>query len=478
MANVPTRALTVLVLGAVSVALPACQPPGDAGGNFIAAPPARSRLVAGDDVVVPPGYRIEAVARGLTYPTGVAFDDQGRPHVTEAGYSPGEDWTTPRLLRIEADGTRTVVAEGDDGPWNGAVWHDGAFYVAEGGHLHGGSILRIATDGTITPLVMNLPSFGDYQTTGPAVGPDGYIYFGQGTATNAGVVGEDNADLGWLKRFPAVHDAPCRDVVLNGHNFTTRDPRNPGRTVTTGAFSPYGIPTRHGQRVPGRIPCGGAIFRIAPEGGLPELVAWGLRNPYGMAFSPDGRLFATDTGYDLRGSRPVAASEGLLWHITADGWYGWPDFHGNRKLVDISAADSAERPQPLLALAPARPPSPVAVLAAGAEGFDISSNPAFGLDGKAVVAQGATGGGKVVTVDVATGAVKDFAVNRGGNRGPAIWLRDVGLSRPIAVRFDPTGTTLYVVDFGTATINGGHLTSRRETGVLWRITHSSGFVQK
>ena len=45
-------------------------------------------------------YRVEAVTTGLTFPTDVTFDDSGRAYVIEAGYSYGESWTTPRLLRI------------------------------------------------------------------------------------------------------------------------------------------------------------------------------------------------------------------------------------------------------------------------------------------------------------------------------------------------------------------------------------------
>ena len=57
---------------------------------------------------------------------------------------------------------------------------------------------------------------GDHHTSGPAVGPDGHLYFGQGTMTNAAVVGEDNERLGWLSRFPERHDLPCADVTLSG----------------------------------------------------------------------------------------------------------------------------------------------------------------------------------------------------------------------------------------------------------------------
>ena len=86
------------------------------------------------DIAVPSGYQIELVATGLTFPTGVAFDDKGGVYVTESGYSYGEVWDIPRLIRIERDGGTTLIAEGDqNGPWTGMLFHQNAFYVAEGG---------------------------------------------------------------------------------------------------------------------------------------------------------------------------------------------------------------------------------------------------------------------------------------------------------------------------------------------------------
>jgi hypothetical protein len=61
-------------------------------------------------VALPAGYRIEPVATGLTFPTGVTFDEQGRAYVVESGYAYAEFFTTPRLLRVEDGGRTTVVA--------------------------------------------------------------------------------------------------------------------------------------------------------------------------------------------------------------------------------------------------------------------------------------------------------------------------------------------------------------------------------
>ena len=53
------------------------------------------RLVDLGDVAVSQSYRVERVASGLTFPTGVCWNDQRELHVVESGYGYGEVWTTP-----------------------------------------------------------------------------------------------------------------------------------------------------------------------------------------------------------------------------------------------------------------------------------------------------------------------------------------------------------------------------------------------
>ena len=195
----------------------------------------------------------------------------------------------------------------------------------------------------ITPLAEGLPSLGDHHTNGPVVGTDGKIYFGQGTATNSGVVGIDNATFGWLKRHPGFHDVPGQDVTLTGENFETDNPLtdDAGGKAETGAFLPFGTPSTSGQVIPGKVPCNGAIMRVPLAGGDIELVAWGLRNPFGLAFSPDGQLYAINNSYDVRGSRPVFGSGDLLWKIEEGKWYGWPDFHASARPCRRRSVQSA-----------------------------------------------------------------------------------------------------------------------------------------
>jgi glucose/arabinose dehydrogenase len=282
---------------------------------------------------------------------------------------------------------------------------------------------------------------------------------------------------------------PCEDVTLTGRNFATADVVGGAGRVRTGAFVPFGTPTTAGQVVRGQVPCSGAVLRLRPEaGGRPELVAWGFRNPFGLAFAPDGRLFVTDNSYDDRGSRPVHGAGDLLWAVQAGVWHGWPDFHGDVPLDRGDHHDPPWDPRPprLLVRHPNAPPTPIAVLPvhASANGLDFSRAAAFGHAGQAFIAlfgdqapvvgkTWAPVGFKVVRVDLGTGTAHDFAVNRGRRNGPASWLRRGGLERPIAVRFDPAGTALYVVDFGVMTMTRKGSQPRQETGALWRITRTA-----
>ncbi|MFN7143286.1 MAG: PQQ-dependent sugar dehydrogenase [Myxococcota bacterium] len=447
------------------------------GGGEVRHPAPRAPRA--EDVALPEGYRIEVVARGLTFPTGVTFDDAGGVYVVEAGYSYGEVFGTPRIARVTPDGGVETVAEGEHPPWTGAVWHDGAFYVSEGGEVGGGRISRVR-DGRVEPLVEGLPGLGDHHTNGPAIGPDGWLYFGQGTATNAAVVGEDNRDMGWLERHPDFHDTPCRDVVLAGQNFETTSPDGTART--TGAYVPYGTRTEKGQVIRGAVPCNGAVMRVPLDGGAPELVAWGFRNPFGLAFSPDGTLFVSDNGYDVRGSRPVWGNGDWLWRVERGRWYGWPDYAGGQPLGQRFDAPGKPPPRPLLAEPPDTPPAPAATFGvhASADGLDFSRSDAFGHVGEAFVAIFgdlapdvgkviAPVGFNVVRVDVATGVIHEFATNTGPRGGTASLPGTGDLKHPMSVPFYPSNNPLYIVDFGVLGTAGKGYHPVPGTGVVWRV---------
>jgi glucose/arabinose dehydrogenase len=449
------------------------------------------RKINAADVALPRGYAIEPIATGLTFPTGITFDADGMPVVVESGYSYGEVFTEPRLLRVEPNGQTRVLARGEnDGPWTGVTFHAGNFFVAAGDVRGDGKILRIGPDGQQNAVVSGLPSRGDHHTNGPIIGPDGWLYFAQGTATNSGVVGEDNKKFGWLSRFPDFHDVPGQDITLAGVNFTSADPLDADKNgqQTTGAFLPFGTPSQPGQVIKGELKCSGGILRVRPEGGEPELIAWGFRNPFGLAFSPTGKLFVTENGFDDRGSRPVWGTPDFLWEIeSGDRWYGWPDYVGGEPITHEQFRPPGKPSlQFVLAEHPSQPPQPKARFAvhSSADGFDFSRDPAFGHVGEAFVAlfgdeAPATGkvlaavGCRVVRVNVENGAIEDFAVNRGPTAGPASRIGGGGLERPVAARFSPDGTALYVVDFGVMLHDAQGAKPQRGTGVIWRITRGN-----
>ncbi len=449
---------------------------GQAGADSI-------RRIHAPDIILPDGYQSEAIATGLNFPTALTFDDKGNAYVIEAGYSYGEDFNTPKLLRI-SDGKTETIAEGEqNGPWTGIEYHEGNFYIAEGGQRNGGRILKVSPTGKISTLVERLPGQGDHHTNGPAI-HNGYIYFGTGTFTNSGVVGPDNAEFGWLKRHPDLHDIPCEDIVLNGINFTTDNPLTPaeGDTAVTGAFLPFNTASQAGQVIPGRLPCSGAILRIPVNGGKPELVAWGLRNPYGLAFSPQGKLYVTENQGDDRGSRPVWGMGDVLWEINPGDWFGWPDF-AEGKPIHYFKPPGKHGPSALLRDREKKVPKPAAVLAvhSSSNGIDFSTSGSFGFAGEAFIAQFgdmAAGVGKVlkpvgfkvVRVNTETGEINDFAINRGKVNGPASKRGHGGLERPVSVHFDESGQNLYIVDFGIMLMQKGETRPIRNTGVVWKIS--------
>ncbi|MER3422911.1 MAG: hypothetical protein C4293_06440 [Nitrospiraceae bacterium] len=118
--------------------------------------------------------------------------------------------TVPKLLRVESGGTTTEIARGANLPWNGVTFHEGSFYVA-GGHLAFGQILRITLEGAVAVLIDHLPSMGDCHADKPVIGSDGWLYFGQGTATNSGVVGGRQFRVRLASTPPAAPRYPLQE---------------------------------------------------------------------------------------------------------------------------------------------------------------------------------------------------------------------------------------------------------------------------
>jgi glucose/arabinose dehydrogenase len=438
----------------------------------------------GRDVLVPPGYVAEMVATGFNAPDHCTFDDQGNCYVIESGH---KITLPPRILKVDVrTGDFSTFYQFPESRWHltgavtGACWHEGWLYV-----MNTDTLSRIDAEGNIEDIVTGLPGLGDHQANYPVVGPDGKIYFCVGSVTNGGVVGADNAAYEWLSDHPDVHDVPGADVRLAGRNFQYRNVLGSlTETVESGAYLPFGTPSTPGQVIPGNVKCNGSVLRCNPDGSGLELVAWGLRNPYGLAFHPDGRLYSTEHGMDERGMRFILGDPDDFYEIRQGEWYGWPDFASGIRMDDPRWGEAGQGREPVLAEFPnPDPPKPVTSFEthAAANGMDFSRSEEFGFQGQAFVAlfgdlaplttlrySAAPAGFKVVRVDPSDGAIYDFAVNR--INGPASISFHKGFERPSHCCFGPDGV-LYVADFGRIEIapEKGSIRMVESSGTLWRI---------
>ena len=332
----------------------------------------------GEDIIVPPGFKVSVFAKDLNFPVGIAFTGNDRKfnaYVLESGHglpSICNDETsavvggtfsatnpfTPDILVFDQDGKKIAGPLAKPTPSGGGLLpHGPAIGIAFEKGFGGGRLfvtdsnqaIRSAVPGVqnnssrivlvdpkkgdVTPFITGLPT-GDHPAEQMAF-KDGWIYWSQGSTTNSGVVGRDN---GGGANQP---DIPCQDIVLSVNVFDS------GGGVKTSGYSPFGT-QRPGTLVPafnGRTDfkaCDGAILRAQVGANDPastmEPFSWGYRNPYGIRFAPkdhalQGGLFVTENGEDERGARPVNFSPDrlVLAQQNPDGspdYHGWPDRFG------------------------------------------------------------------------------------------------------------------------------------------------------
>ncbi len=416
-----------------------------------------------DDITLPQGYGIEAFMTGLTTPISIIFDPTGQMYVADAGVTDGSG----KVYRYEGGGFR-LLASGFKAPLTGITYFESMLYVA-----HRGSVTAIQPDGSRREILQGLPSLGDHHNNKVEFGPDGKMYYGQGTATNSAVVGVDNAD--WVKRHPEFRDTPGQDITLRGQNFTTT-----GNKIT-GAYKPFGTPSGAGEIVKGAVKASGSVMRANPDGTGLEMVAWGLRNPFRMRFDASGRLFTTNHGMDVRGSRPVDNSPDEFHEVKHGTWYGWPDYTGGLPVTNPMFKPE-NMPQPLFLLErhPMTPPKPFAGFEphAAVMGFDYSRSDDFPNIGDTFIAEfgseapettggkpSPTVGHRVSVISMSNGQVYTFARNKSGMAASA--TGGGGLERPIDCVFGPDGA-LYVADFSYSTSSEAD-DFPAGTGVIWRI---------
>ncbi len=449
------------------------------------------------DVWVPDGYQVEAVVVGLSLPTGMNFGADGTLYLMEGGSTwPTRPYLPPRILRLRPDGTLdTLAVEELAGP-RGISQHGEHLYVSvKGGEF--GRIVRYDLDGTGRTVVLDgFPSGGWHEPGGPLFTADGWMLFSFGSVSQQGVVLPQGFMVD-MARQPLTHDVPGQDVTLTGNDVQANDPSAPYPFYNyTGAFKPFGTPSTAGEVVKGQLKCSSGVWRARPDGTELELLAWGIRNPYGLALTEAGQLYASDNDFEETGLRAIAHDPDRVWHVKAASrppgtvatpdWYGFPDVCADGLPV-YHETHLPTRGTPAKPLLKDPPPwaGPAAFLEKPHSGMckmDFCKTDAFpGHRGRLFLAEfgtyapmntphaeDATHGFKVVSIDVDTGTATDFV--RNPRPGPASLLGTGGIERPVDCKFGPDGRSLYVLDFGHSPVDPSKVLAYGHTGVLWRVT--------
>ncbi len=226
-----------------------------------------------------------------------------------------------------------VIAEGLDIPWEIVFLPDGSMLVTE----RSGTLVHIGEDRKVIP-VPGVRHVGEGGLLGMALHPEFaqndllYLYL---TSNDSGRL--ENRVERYVYRDGALSE---REVIVSGI---------PGAQYHDGgriAFGPDGMlyvttgdagTTASAQNVQSLA---GKILRFAPEGGIPEgnpfgnaVWSYGHRNPQGIAWDADGRLWSTE-----HGRSGVQSGYDELNRIEPGKNYGWPTIQGD------AAHEGMERP--------------------------------------------------------------------------------------------------------------------------------------
>jgi glucose/arabinose dehydrogenase len=487
------------------------------------AQPQQARAAGGSQIMqTAEGYRIEKVADGLNFPTGLAWDDQGRMYVAEASGALYPEQKAPiRILRVEQGSVTPVVDLTNKGVMTavvGLTWHDGAFYFTHrDGDSLTGAVSRATPDGQVSKVFDGIiDSQAEHQINDIQVGPGGRMYVSVGPAGNAGVVGPSIAP--WVMKSPRLHATPCQDIVLTGRNFQSPNfmTKNDKKDMAlTGAYVPFGTETRPGQVIKGTNKCGGSILTFDPDNAEQTLqpYAWGFRNLIGLAWDKrTGEMYAAQNGYDIRGSRPVQDEGDPVYRIKQGAWYGVPDFSAQLKPLTNSQFEPPKKFQSKVFVdgkpvgktldfvidhkaSGLTPPDPSLLVSlhpfnSSPSMLDVVPESWGDLAGQLIVAEWGDlapptnpvrgkkpAGFRVVRVDPKTGEIAPFVWN--SKPGPASeqGAKGLGLEHPFNVKFGPDGA-LYVVDYGEVQIDKSLKKEQNKppyreipgTGAIWKVT--------
>jgi hypothetical protein len=490
--------------------------------------PNQQQLIDRSIVEYPPGYELRTFVEHLTAPSAIAFDadafaGKGAILIAESGiggkdtkifgYTKGEhDYYDkyfeiyPRDIRIPSFGL-IRPAFMVKGPVGGMTVAQGKIFVTHRDFDDKGVVTAFDYDGTHKTIASDFPSQGEYALTDIVV-KGNRVYFGQGAATNSGVVGPDDWQIGWVKKHSQFCDQSYYPLKLLGYRFDAKNPRagllGGDDIARTAPFLPFGVSDLSWVAKTQNDRPTASIYSASVAGGDVKVEATGVRLARGLAVDEwgGGRIYFTNDGMELRGTRPVKDDCDALLRLVTGAWYGWPDFSADLQPI------GQERYQPPLELmrgsgyreiynlidhTASNPPR-------GLPNPDIDrgsllqatfpslsgTGPFKSMSGNLLVtlsgdrAPFATSGVKnfkgspgyrvvMVNIDTEKGKVTDFVKNTGGKPASQMGRDVVALERPVDVKFGPDGA-LYILDLGPMEVKNGHENVPRFGGRIFVLT--------
>ena len=493
--------------------------------------PKSERNLSNSNIVVPTGYKIEAVQSGLSYPVDVTFDEQGNTYLAEAG---GHTYGTmppsapkARIIKISPDSIVSVIydkvvpmeiikqndssndmPEGLIPPLTGITYYKDKLYIS---HRSRYSVYDLSSNEFKT-IINGLPSWGEFLNAKP-IFKDDKMYWFLSTQGNSGV-----QEKHWVKVIdqfnkPRAKEIPGEDIELTGENYwvPTKDIGIvDADSVLTGVYSELGKKTEKGQIIKGQNISNGAFYESNLDGSNIRRLAWGLRSSFGYRFSPSGELVATMNSANPMPPRGLFFDYEPIYKIKEGIWYGWPDFYSGIPITDkrfeikkdarkfvltdethrklLKGKDRPEQPLAKLAVHTAAegmvfgngnmnlPENDILVAEFGAivpvfKGPKMHPKRPPGVPTEEDAPEGVKynwPGFKVQQVNLSSGEATDFIYNKSQLPSSASSNKG-GLERPLQLEWDSEGN-LYIVDFGIVEFNDQGMNAHPFSGVLWKVS--------
>jgi glucose/arabinose dehydrogenase len=159
-------------------------------------------------ISVPPGFRVETVARGLAHPTAMRYGPDGRIYVTQDGGTLVAIRRGTRSPQVLVRGLRTPL---------GLAWSGNTLFVSEQGRLERFELRGGRLEGRRV-IVRGLP-YGRHQQDNVVVGTNGRLYWGSGSTCDV------------------CHERDPRSATV----LSLRKDGGDQRVVARGLRNPYGL---------------------------------------------------------------------------------------------------------------------------------------------------------------------------------------------------------------------------------------------